>query len=390
MEVNPSGKQEFHWGDCSIDSGITKKFDKLRDYPSSTGCGYVSKDSLSLTSCPADKTMAFICEHPSGSDSCFTTMSAISKMGFDSKSTLTSSGCASSCLSDSSCAGIYVSKETMCTLLTYKSQMSWTLAASDLQSTHMFHRRLLYHSSYNSFQGGLTEDELCQIPVASPIVTTEIPGKVTTKEITPSPTLTSPDTKIDLNSVDAKSTSSMLNSENQLHSSSIPNPCISQTSIDNSNCQLTQNYTTTSEGSSSVTSQLTSKYSTSTEDISLLTSQLTTNHQTTTQDSPITSQNTALLTEDIFEVKPLHNSTICTCTCRKTNESLQEKLQKISKLKVKTYTLSSVIRTKVSADDTRLSARCFGAMGIAILSFFGGAVVCSDVIPFFKFLVRKK
>ncbi|XP_062583112.1 uncharacterized protein LOC134244895 [Saccostrea cucullata] len=160
--------------------------------------------------------MGFICELPSGSGPCFTTLSTIPSMGYDSTCVLASSLCASSCLSDSSCAGIYVSRETECTLLTYKSQMSWSLAASDLQSTHIFHKGLLYQSSYYQFQEGLTENELCLIPIASPIVTTQIPGEITTGQINPTPALNTRETDTHLETASDSCSNSSLDCIAQL------------------------------------------------------------------------------------------------------------------------------------------------------------------------------
>lgn len=77
----------------------------------------------------------------SDSDSCFTTFSTTAdSIGYDSVTSLTSSVCASSCLKSDACAGVFVSSGSKCTMLSYSQGLKHTLASTDLESTHFYHR----------------------------------------------------------------------------------------------------------------------------------------------------------------------------------------------------------------------------------------------------------
>uniref|UniRef100_K1QGA9 Uncharacterized protein n=1 Tax=Magallana gigas TaxID=29159 RepID=K1QGA9_MAGGI len=101
-------------------------------------------------------------------------------MGYDSKTALTSSDCASQCLTSSSCGAVYVTAGSSCSMLQYNTGLPSRLSASHLAYAHLYHRRFLNNDPYSlPFKAGLTEDELCSEPIGSPITTRAI-GDVTT------------------------------------------------------------------------------------------------------------------------------------------------------------------------------------------------------------------
>lgn len=80
------------------------------------------------------------CFH-SGEDSCFTTMSTtVYAMGYDSKTALTSSDCASHCLTSSSCGAVYVTAGSSCSMLQYNTGLPSRLSAPHLAYAHLYHR----------------------------------------------------------------------------------------------------------------------------------------------------------------------------------------------------------------------------------------------------------
>lgn len=81
----------------------------------------------------------------SGMDSCFTKASTtMFSMGYESKTALTSSNCASKCLSSSDdCGAIYVTAGDSCSILRYDTDLSSSMSASHLVSTHYYPRRTL-------------------------------------------------------------------------------------------------------------------------------------------------------------------------------------------------------------------------------------------------------
>lgn len=76
-----------------------------------------------------------------------------------------------------------------------------------------------------------------------------------------------------------------------------------------------------------------------------------------------------------------------------TEEELLEQLEEIKKeLTIEKSTLSSVIRTKTSADDSRPSAKFVGSLGIAMLTITFGGIILSDasvLYAAFKKLIGK-
>lgn len=190
MESSAGGSSEFHWGDCVISADITNRFNSLTNYAGDTACGYVNSESLRLTACSNTVSLGFICENPNGMDSCFTKASTtLFSLGYESKTALTSSNCASKCLTSSSCGAIYVTAGDSCSILRYDTDQSSSMSASHLVSTHYYHRRFLYNGPYSlPFIVDPTEDELCNLPLLSPIVTTTISAATTTESIVPTTT----------------------------------------------------------------------------------------------------------------------------------------------------------------------------------------------------------
>lgn len=87
------------------------------------------------------------CFH-SGEDSCFTTMSTtVYAMGYEYKTALTSSDCASHCLMSSSCGAVYVTAGGTCSMLQYNTGLDSRLSASHLAYTHLYHRSRSFHWS---------------------------------------------------------------------------------------------------------------------------------------------------------------------------------------------------------------------------------------------------
>lgn len=84
----------------------------------------------------------------------------------------------------------------------------------------------------------------------------------------------------------------------------------------------------------------------------------------------------------------LENSTLCECICRVSDETQEEKLQRITtELAMNKRSLSRTVRKRVSASDPRPSARYVGYVGVAIIFIFVGTIVSFD-IPRFVVFVR--
>lgn len=78
------------------------------------------------------------CSH-SGRDSCFTKMSTtVYSLGYDSKTALRSSDCASECLKSRNCGAVYVTAGSSCSLLQYKTSLPSSMLASHLESTQYY------------------------------------------------------------------------------------------------------------------------------------------------------------------------------------------------------------------------------------------------------------
>lgn len=87
------------------------------------------------------------CSH-SGRDSCFTKMSStVYSLGYDSKTALRSSDCASECLKSRNCGAVYVTAGSSCSLLQYKTSLPSSMLASHLESTQYYHRSTLFYKS---------------------------------------------------------------------------------------------------------------------------------------------------------------------------------------------------------------------------------------------------
>lgn len=79
----------------------------------------------------------------------------------------------------------------------------------------------------------------------------------------------------------------------------------------------------------------------------------------------------------------------CICTCKNTNVSLEESIERRKKeLQVNVEELSSTKRKLISVDDNRPSAQALGQVGIAILAFIGGLIVLPDIISVFRFTMH--
>nr|XP_022338023.1 uncharacterized protein LOC111133702 [Crassostrea virginica] len=175
----------YHWGDCVPDNTVTKSFSDL-SYKPSFNCALLSGSSVRMTKC--SQTLGFICENPQDSDSCFTTFSTTAEsIGYDSVTSLTSSVCASSCLMSDACAGVFVSSGSKCTMLSYSQGLKHTSASTDLESTHFYHRRLLYTSTYRDFTPDRSVEDICN--ALSVIVTTGIADTTVISEIHPTTTI---------------------------------------------------------------------------------------------------------------------------------------------------------------------------------------------------------
>ncbi|XP_052719018.1 uncharacterized protein LOC128190845 [Crassostrea angulata] len=189
----------YHWADGGSGDGVRTKFTEIHKYGDADGCGYIhSGATVSMTQC--DVREGFICEHTRGIDTCYTTLSTTnSPMGYDKSSALGYEECASECLISESCAGVYVTSQDSCTLLSYKDGLPSYLSDTQLQSTHFYHRRLLYHSTYQAFD---IHPNRYSSPTPSVIDTTRIEEQTTGEGINPTtswkPTTDIPNTTNDI------------------------------------------------------------------------------------------------------------------------------------------------------------------------------------------------
>nr|XP_034310460.1 flocculation protein FLO11-like [Crassostrea gigas] len=422
MESSVGGSSEFHWGDCVLRADITDGFDSLLGYPVATACGYVSLDSLSLTACSSAVSLGFICENPSGEDSCFTTMSTtVYAMGYDSKTALTSSDCASHCLTSSSCGAVYVTAGSSCSMLQYNTGLPSRLSAPHLAYAHLYHRRFLNNDPYSlPFKAGLTEDELCSEPIGSPITTRAIGDVTTTIEINPTTTkeattkqileetttddVTTPPTTEDTTTEDVTTPTTVDTTTNDVTtpttedtttedvttqttgdttSENVTTPTTEETTTEDITIKTTQDSTT-----QDVTTQTTGKIST-TADVTTQTIQDTTTEHITTQTTEYTTTE-HVTTKPVSELStskqiPVSNVSSCGCTCVKKNITINEKIEDmVSDLKVDISVLSATVRKKVCAEDPRPSARNVGILGIVLVTVMVGLIIAMDVMRFFQ------
>ncbi|XP_078321452.1 uncharacterized protein LOC111116021 [Crassostrea virginica] len=325
MESTSRSTSEFHWGDCTTILSITKSFDQLKSFTEATGCGYVSYDSIRLTRCDNTESMGFICENPNGVDSCFSTKSTtMYALGYKSKTALASSDCATECIT-SSCGAIYISSGDSCTLMSYKSGLSSSLSQSQLASTYYYHRRLFHDGPIPSVSdSGLSEDDLCSLPIGSPIVTTALNDVTTTELITP-------------------------------------------TSIGEATSQP-------------ITTQPTPEVTTTEDSTTQPTQEVTTNDITTQINNGVSTTITEYSTFNF-------SSCVCVCVEKnETLEEKIEKI--VSELKVDTSVLSSTKRRKSCAEDPRPTAKSLGMFGVAIFALLLGFIISVDIIRFLQYVNR--
>ncbi|XP_062566476.1 papilin-like [Saccostrea cucullata] len=342
----------------------------------------LTEEDIELTQCSDVNTMGFVCEHPARSDSCFTKMSVpLQSMGYESAESATSSDCASSCLSEDDCAGIYISLETSCTTLIYDTDMPSILPGSIFNSTYIYHRKYIYHSHYYGFIPGLSEEELCSLPIGSPIITTTIAGETTTETI--NPTTTEKTTEDGAQTSDSTSETTTEDGAQTSDSTS------ESTTEDGAQTSDSTSETTTENGAQ--TSDSTSESTTiDGEQTSDSTSESTTEDGAQTTDLTSETTTNALQSNTSMSNGYVYNFSSCVCVCTETNLTLEEKIENIvSKLRLETSTLSSAVRKKTCAEDLRPSAKNVGLIGIVILCIIAAILLCFDALRCTKAIFEK-
>ena len=80
----------------------------------------------------------------------------------------------------------------------------------------------------------------------------------------------------------------------------------------------------------------------------------------------------------------------CVCVCEDVNITLQESIDKRKKeLVMNKKQLSSSIRKLTSAEDSRVSSRNIGVMGILVMTVFGLLSICADIFAVLRYFCRK-
>lgn len=114
----------------------------------------------------------------------------------------------------------------------------------------------------------------------------------------------------------------------------------------------------------------------------------------TTSNSDIYAESTTTTTTVIEtqhnESVIVYNLSSCVCVCRYTNDTLEERIEKItSELKLDIKGLSSSKNRRISADDPRPSAKHVGIIGIFILCCFGVLSVGMDIVRILQHCDKK-
>ena len=80
----------------------------------------------------------------------------------------------------------------------------------------------------------------------------------------------------------------------------------------------------------------------------------------------------------------------CVCVCEDVNITLQESIDKRKKeLVMNKKELSSSIRKLTSAEDSRVSSRNIGVMGILVMTVFGLILMCTDIFSVLRYFCKK-
>ena len=80
----------------------------------------------------------------------------------------------------------------------------------------------------------------------------------------------------------------------------------------------------------------------------------------------------------------------CVCVCEDVNITLQESIDKRKKeLVINKKELSSSIRKLTSAEDSRVSSRNIGVMGILVMTVFGLILMCTDIFSVLRYFCKK-
>ena len=80
----------------------------------------------------------------------------------------------------------------------------------------------------------------------------------------------------------------------------------------------------------------------------------------------------------------------CVCVCEDVNITLQESIDKRKKeLIINKKELSSSIRKLISAEDSRVSSKNIGVMGILVMTVFGLLLMCTDIFAVLRYICRK-
>lgn len=86
----------------------------------------------------------------------------------------------------------------------------------------------------------------------------------------------------------------------------------------------------------------------------------------------------SLSDDDTLEI--IITGTLCTCVCKHANQELTESIEiRREKLEVSKRSLSSEIRKRTSASDSRMSSSFIGALAITILVTVFLLFLCSDI-----------
>ena len=88
--------------------------------------------------------------------------------------------------------------------------------------------------------------------------------------------------------------------------------------------------------------------------------------------------------------KQITSNVTCVCVCEDVNITLQESIDKRKKeLIINKKELSSSIRKLTSAEDSRVSSKNIGVMGILVMTVFGLLSLCTDIFSVLRYFCRK-